>query len=57
MVPLPPGAQGDLSAKILSDEMGRILGTQIVVVNKPGAALALGTDAVVQSKKDGYTLV
>jgi tripartite-type tricarboxylate transporter receptor subunit TctC len=37
--------------------MAKILGTQIIVVNKPGAALTLGTDAVVRSKKDGYTLV
>jgi tripartite-type tricarboxylate transporter receptor subunit TctC len=57
VVPLPPGAQGDVSARILSDEMAKILGTQIIVVNKPGAALTLGTDAVVRSKKDGYTLV
>jgi tripartite-type tricarboxylate transporter receptor subunit TctC len=57
VVPLPPGAQGDISARILVDEMAKILGTQIIVVNKPGAALTLGTDAVVRSKKDGYTLV
>ncbi len=57
VVPLPPGAQGDVSARILADELAKILGTQIIVVNKPGAALTLGTDAVVRSKKDGYTLV
>jgi len=57
VVPLPPGAQGDISARILSDELGRILGTQIVIMNKPGASLTLGTDAVVRSKKDGYTLL
>ena len=56
IVPLPPGAQGDISARILSDELGKILGIQIVVMNKPGASLTLGTDAVVRSKKDGYTL-
>jgi tripartite-type tricarboxylate transporter receptor subunit TctC len=56
VIPLPPGAQGDISARILTDEMARILGTQIIVVNKPGASLTLGTDAVVRSKKDGYTL-
>jgi len=57
VVPLPPGAQGDVSARILSDELGKILGTQIIVINKPGASLVLGTDAVVRSKKDGYTLL
>jgi tripartite-type tricarboxylate transporter receptor subunit TctC len=57
VVPLPPGAQGDISARILVDEMARLLGTQIIVVNKPGATNILGTDAVVRSKKDGYTIV
>jgi tripartite-type tricarboxylate transporter receptor subunit TctC len=57
VVPLPPGAQGDVSARILADDLAKNLGTQIIVVNKPGAALTLGTDAVVQSKKDGYTIV
>jgi len=32
VVPLPPGAQGDVSARILADEMAKILGTQIIVV-------------------------
>jgi tripartite-type tricarboxylate transporter receptor subunit TctC len=57
VVPLPPGAQGDVSARILADDLAKNLGTQIIVVNKPGAALTLGTDAVVRSKKDGYTIV
>ena len=56
IVPLPAGAQGDVSARIVSDEIGKLLGTQLVVINKPGAALTLGTDAVVRSKKDGYTI-
>jgi len=56
IIPLPAGAQGDISARILVDEMAKILGTQIIVLNKPGASLTLGTDAVVRSKKDGYTL-
>jgi tripartite-type tricarboxylate transporter receptor subunit TctC len=34
----------------------KILGVQIVPINKPGAAFTLGTDAVAKSKKDGYTL-
>ena len=56
VVPAPAGSQADVSARILSDEIGRLLGTQIVVTNKPGAALTLGTDAVARSKKDGYTI-
>jgi tripartite-type tricarboxylate transporter receptor subunit TctC len=54
-----PGAAGsilDIAGRIVADEMGKILGQQVVVVTKPGAGFTLGTDAVARSKKDGYTL-
>ena len=51
-----PGAQSDISGRLLAEEMEKTLGTKIVVINKPGASGTLGTDAVVRSKKDGYTL-
>lgn len=57
VIPLPPGAQGDVSGRLLAEEIGRILGTQIVVVNKPGATSTLGTEAVARAKKDGYTIL
>ncbi len=57
VIPLPAGAQGDVSGRLLADEMGKILGTQVIVVNKPGATSTIGTEAVARSKKDGYTIV
>jgi tripartite-type tricarboxylate transporter receptor subunit TctC len=56
IIPIPAGGGGDVNARILIDELGKILGTQIVAVNKPGAADTLGTDAIAKSKKDGYTI-
>jgi tripartite-type tricarboxylate transporter receptor subunit TctC len=56
IIPNVPGSIMDINARVLSDELGKILGTQIVVINKPGAASILGADAVAKSKKDGYTL-
>jgi tripartite-type tricarboxylate transporter receptor subunit TctC len=56
IIPIPAGGGGDVNARILIDELGRIIGTQIVAVNKPGAADTLGTDAISKSKKDGYTI-
>jgi tripartite-type tricarboxylate transporter receptor subunit TctC len=47
----------DITGRLLAEELGKILGTQVIVMNKPGAAMTLGTDAVVRSKKDGYTLL
>ena len=54
-----PGAAGsilDIAGRLTGEELSKILGTQLVPVAKPGAGFTLGTDFVVRSKKDGYTL-
>ena len=56
IIPNVAGSIMDINSRILIDELGKILGTQVVVVTKPGGASILGTDAVAKSKKDGYTL-
>jgi tripartite-type tricarboxylate transporter receptor subunit TctC len=50
------GAQSDVTGRLLAEEMEKILGTKVVVINKPGGSGTLGTDAVARSKKDGYTI-
>jgi len=55
-----PGAAGsilDIAGRLSGEELGKILGTQLIPVVKPGAGFTLGTDFVVRSKKDGYTLL
>ena len=56
IIPNVAGSIIDINARILSDEIGRLIGTQLVPMNKPGAAMTLGTDLVARSKKDGYTI-
>jgi tripartite-type tricarboxylate transporter receptor subunit TctC len=56
IIPIPAGGGGDVNARLLIEELGKIVGTQIVAVNKPGAADTVGTDATAKSKKDGYTI-
>lgn len=54
-----PGAAGsilDVMGRLLGDEVGKIIGNQLVPIVKPGAGFTLGTDFVAKSKKDGYTL-
>jgi tripartite-type tricarboxylate transporter receptor subunit TctC len=57
VIPYVAGATGDITARMLAEELEKIIGTKIISVNKPGASAVLGTDAVVRSKKDGYTLL
>jgi tripartite-type tricarboxylate transporter receptor subunit TctC len=57
IIPTPPGSAVDIIGRLVGEELGKILGTQVIALNKPGASMTLGTDAVVRSKKDGYTLL
>jgi tripartite-type tricarboxylate transporter receptor subunit TctC len=56
IIPNVPGSIMDINSRILSEDLGKILGTQIIPINKPGAATTLGTDALAKSKRDGYTI-
>jgi len=57
IVPYVAGATGDITARMLAEELEKILGAKIISLNKPGASAVLGTDAAVRAKKDGYTLL
>lgn len=57
VIPMGAGSGTDIHGRILMEELRKILNTSIVVVNKPGAFMTVGTDAVAKSRKDGYTLL
>ncbi|MEF7612514.1 tripartite tricarboxylate transporter substrate binding protein [Aquincola sp. MAHUQ-54] len=57
IVPFAPGGGTDLIARTLGAEMGKELGQQIIVDNKPGAGTIIGTDAAAKAAPDGYTVV
>ncbi len=57
VVPNEAGSAADSAARVAADELAKLLKTSTVVLNKPGASSTLGTDYVVKSKKDGYTIV
>src|SRR3990170_1839089 len=57
ITPNPAGSALDTVGRLLAEKLGKILETEIIVVNKAGASSTLGTDLVVRSKKDGYTLL
>ncbi len=52
----PPGTTADISARVVGAKMGQILGQQIVVENRVGAASSLAGGQVARAPKDGYTL-
>ena len=57
VVPWPPSGNVDITARTLAPPFGEALGQQIIVENKAGAGGRIGTEAVVKSPADGYTLL
>ena len=57
VVPFPPGGVADLTARPVGSAMEKVLKQPVAVVNKQGAAGAVGMQSVAVSKPDGYTLL
>src|SRR5215470_11549325 len=57
VAPFPPGGVADLTARPVAAAMEKVLKNPVVVVNKTGAAGAVGMSFVANSKADGYNLL
>jgi tripartite-type tricarboxylate transporter receptor subunit TctC len=57
VVAYPAGGGSDFLARQLAPQLGKQLGQNIVIDNRPGAAGIIGTDNAAKSPPDGYTIV
>ncbi len=57
IVPSSPGGGTDTTARLVAPKLAVLLGQQVVVENRAGAAAMLGTEAVARAAPDGYTLL
>lgn len=56
IVPFAPGGSTDIVARIVVQEMSKIIGKSMVIENKAGAGGAIGATEAARAKPDGYTL-
>lgn len=57
VVPFPPGASTDGTARVLQPKLAEILGQPIIIENRGGAGGDVGSAAVAHAEPDGYTLL
>ena len=55
--PFPPGGSVDVVGRLLAAKLSETMGQQMVVDNRSGASGLIGTEAVMNSPPDGYTLL
>lgn len=57
VVPLTAGSGADIAGRIVAKHLSEAWKQPVIVENRPGAGGQIGTQAVVQSAPDGYTLL
>ncbi|MCE7505811.1 tripartite tricarboxylate transporter substrate binding protein [Polynucleobacter sp. IMCC30063] len=57
VVPYPPAGTTDVLARIMAQPLTQLLGQSVIVENKPGGGNNIGTEFVIKSAPDGYTML
>ena len=57
IVPFSAGGPNDTMARIVSPQLSKALGQQVIVENRPGADARIGIEQLVRSAPDGYTIL
>ena len=57
VVPASAGGPSDIVARLVSEKLSQAIGQPVIVENRPGGSLTIGTNAVAKSEPDGYTLL
>jgi tripartite-type tricarboxylate transporter receptor subunit TctC len=56
IVPYQAGGGTDQVLRIVTPKVSELLGTPIVIINRPGASTVIGMKGMIEAEPDGYTL-
>ena len=57
IVPFAAGGPTDIPARLFADELSKMLPQRVIVENRTGAGVVVGTEVVAKAPKDGHTLL
>ena len=57
VVPFAAGGPTDIPARLMADELSKLLPQRVIVENRTGAGVVVGSDLVAKAPKDGQTLL
>lgn len=57
VIPTAPGGASDVMAREIARKLGDIWNQQVMVDNRPGGGVVIGTDIVAKAPADGHTLL
>ena len=57
IAPFTPAGATDILSRLTADALGKRLGQNVIVENRPGAGAVLGGEVVARANPDGYTLL
>jgi tripartite-type tricarboxylate transporter receptor subunit TctC len=57
ILPYPPGGSTSVTGRLLGQKLTEAWGQQVIVDNRPGGNTIIGSEALVRSPPDGYTIM
>src|SRR3954470_25047857 len=57
IVPYTPGSGPDIVSRLLGEQIGKAGGPTVVVENRPGGGMTIGTEAAARAEPDGNTVL
>ena len=56
LIPFAAGSGTDIGGRLIAEELGKVIGQNVIVENRPGASAQIAAEMAAKAPPDGYTL-